>query len=111
MITRGADKDAVLLTVKETAEKVISIKPEYIYGYTLLYKVHLVKNEFEQANSVGKKIVSLLPQDTFLSEEQKKQFKEYYSGEVTSITVKSVTSKKVDEQKSSSGTLNTPNKK
>lgn len=109
LITRGANKNETIDIVRDLANKVISIKPDYIYAYTLLYKTYIIKGEFSDANTLGKKIVEMLPSDKLLTESQRKEFKEYYSGDITSITVKSVTSKKVDPSQENKSTVPKPN--
>ena len=79
-------RDQAVQTVINTANKAISLSPNSIYGYTLLYKGYLLQNKYNEANNVGSKIVSLLPADSSLSDEQKKEYKEYYSGKITSAT-------------------------
>lgn len=96
LVTRGASKNEILGTVRDLADKAISIKPDYIYSYILLYKTHIINGEFKEANILGKKIVEMLPADKVLTESQKKEFKEYYGGEIESVTVKSVTSKRIE---------------
>lgn len=79
-------RDQAVQMVIDTANRAISLSPNSIYGYTLLYKGYLLQNKYNEANNVGAKIVSLLPADSSLSDEQKKEYKEYYSGKITSAT-------------------------
>lgn len=84
------DRTASIDSIISTVNKAIQLKPDYIHGYTLLYKVHLLQNKYSEANAIGKKIVSLLPSDTTLNVAQKKEYNEFYSDEITSVTVNSV---------------------
>lgn len=95
-ISPAKDRATILQQITDSANKAILIKPDYIYAYTLLYKVHLFQNRYEEANQVGKKIISLLATDKILTESQKIEYKEYYSGEIKSVTITSLKTTTVD---------------
>lgn len=74
----------------EAGTKALSLNPKYIYAHTLLYKVNLLQNKYEEANAIAKTIVGLLPRDTQLGKEEKAQYLKYYSGEITNVKIKSI---------------------
>lgn len=84
-------KDAALKEILEIANKAVTLHPDYIHAYTLLYKVNLLQKKYAEANTVAKKIVSMLQADKTLSPSQKEEYKKFYSEELTNIQVKSST--------------------
>ncbi len=84
------DRQSVLKTITDTADKAIKLNPNYIHGYTLLYKVLLLQNKYTEANTLAKKIVVLLARDTTLTSKQKAEYKKFYSGDITSVKINSV---------------------
>ncbi len=105
----SAERGNLLAQIIDAANKAVLIKPDYIYAYALLYKADLLQNKYAEANQIGKKIVSLLKTDTVLSAAEKTEYAKFYSGEITSVTIKSV--KMTDILSGSTGATSTNNLK
>ncbi|MCF7865611.1 MAG: tetratricopeptide repeat protein [Candidatus Pacebacteria bacterium] len=90
-LVQKEDRQMALQKIIDLANTTIKLDPNYIHSQTLLYKALLLQNKYAEANAVGKKIVSLLNTDKTLTPAEKSNYKDFYSGEITSVTINSVT--------------------
>lgn len=94
-IAPRSERATYIQEATKAGNQALSINPKYMYGHTLLYKVNLLQNKYEEANVIAKTIIGLLPKDMQLSKIEKAQYFKYYSGEVTAVKIKSVEASEV----------------
>ncbi len=73
----------------EETDKALKIDPNYIYAYVTKHQIYMMLKDTKMADTVGKKIVSLLPNDKTLSKEQKDFYALYYK-KVPTVTVTNI---------------------
>lgn len=94
-IAPQSERATYIKEATKAGNKALSINPKYIYAHTLLYKINLLQNKYEEANLIAKTIIDLLPRDTQLGKAEKEKYLKYYSGEVTNVKIKSVKASEV----------------
>lgn len=71
-------------------DQAIKVDPTYIHAYTMQYQLYFMSNNKTKALETAKKIVSLVPNDKTLTEEQKKNMLLQYSGPLPVVKVKNI---------------------
>ncbi len=87
---RLADLNPTVKSALAETEQALKIDPTYIYAYTTQYQLYSLQKNTEMQSKIGLKIVSLLPNDKILSQEQKTLFANLYK-QVPTVTVNKVT--------------------
>lgn len=94
-IALRSERANYILEATKAGNQALTINPKYIYAHTLIYKIDLLQNKYEEANLIAKTIVDLLPKDTQLGKAEKATYLKYYSGEVTNVKIKSIKASEV----------------
>lgn len=89
-LAKAEDRQSTISKMLGAANKAIALDPLYVHAQTLLYKILLLQNKYDEANAVGQKIVSLLPIDKTLTDEQKAEYKKFYGGKISDVKITSV---------------------